>query len=209
MSREIPGFKATFADDKPFAAHMASEDDALNAEFENRQEIVRTSYNFGDGLNYDYETNTLSADKTDVVEAGSDKMVTSGAVAAEIRNAGVSYLSDEHIVGKWNDGKTLYERTITVTDVTIHNVRDRSFSHGIENVDTMIIPEAYLRDNAVTRANGNFINATSGVVFGNNAVMLQWVADDTYIWINSGSFFNASENRTWKIVARYTKVGDE
>ena len=105
------------------------------------------------------------------------------------------------------DNKT--PQTITASDVTIHNSREQSLEHGIDDVEMMIVTEVYLKDTAITRANGNFINAIGGVLIGSNAVLLQWVADDTYIWVNSTSFFNANENRTWKIVVRYTKVGNE
>lgn len=206
MSRKKNRFQARFANDDPIETEI-KEEEPLTADFGNTEQLTRTNYNFGDGLKYDENTNTVSADVTDEITIGDSRMVTSDAVANAISNSGIVYSSDEQIIGKW-DGRTLYQRVITANNVMIHNDSEQSFEHGIENVDMMLVPEVYLRDTAIGKANGNFMNVTCGVCIGSNTAMIQWVADDTYIWVNSTSYFNASENRTWKIVVRYTKANE-
>lgn len=205
MSRRKNRFKATFTEDVPLQAQISG-DENINATFSEAQETIRTTFNVGNGLLYDDDTNTVSADMTNDIEQDSEKLITSGAVFDALARRGIVYSADEHVVGLWLDGKVLYEKTFTFNDVTVHNDRTQSYAHGIEGVENIFVTEAYLRDTTIAKANGNFVNAIGSLNISGQTVTLQWVADDTHIWVNSNAYFIANENRTWRITVRYTKV---
>lgn len=197
------GFRMNFQEDAPISMDIQEEEN-IESNFQDAQETVRESYNFGDGLLYDFNTATVSADMTNVVE-DTDKLVTSRAVKNALADVGVSYSADEHICGRWIDGKVLYEKLCTFNDVKMANTRTEGVTHGIENVDEIFVAEAYLRDTGIDKAQGKFINVIGGVNLTAREFPVNWVADDTYIWMNASYFMSASENRTWRIVLRYTK----
>lgn len=46
------------------------------------------------------------------------------------------YSTTEHIVGKWIDGKTLYEKTFS--NITLPNSTNKTVAHGISNLSTIV-----------------------------------------------------------------------
>ena len=56
----------------------------------------------------------------------------SDTVTEQISNAGNIYSETEHVVGKWIDGKTLYEKTVNIG--ALPNATTKTTAHGISNL---------------------------------------------------------------------------
>ena len=54
------------------------------------------------------------------------------------------YSEDETVIGKWYDGKPLYQKVILYTG-DISSTIDNQHSHGIENVDTIFVKFAFIQ----------------------------------------------------------------
>jgi len=175
------------------------------------QSVEVTSYNFGNGIDYNPDTHTVSADMIDVVSEDDDRLVTSGAVFDALEgatfNSGTVYAEEEVKIGRFGR-RYLYQRMITVNNVMVSNIRTNGIIHGIEDTDDIFVAEAYFRDENLIRSNGAWMNATGGANTLGKDIPFQWLVDDTYIWINSDTFFNANEKRTWRIIVRYTKANE-
>lgn len=188
-----------------------SDGNSVEMDAEDIQEKVVTEYNFGDGLIYDPDTNNLSVDIANSIEEGNESLVRSKDVYKVISeatyNSGAVYADEEITVGRFGD-KALYQRMLTFNNMTLSNIRTHGFVHNVPDIDEAFVSEAYFKDTALTRSNGAWMNATGGANTLGKTIPFQWFADNTYIWINSDTFFNASTSRTWRIVLRYTKVGD-
>lgn len=187
------------------------EDDSVEMDTEDIQEKIVTEYNFGAGLKYDPETNNLSVDIAESIEESNESLAKSKdvykAVSEATYNSGAVYADEGIEVGRFGD-KPLYQRMLTFTNEALSNIRTQGFSHGVPDIDDAFVSEAYFKDTALVRSNSAWMNAIGGANTLGKTIPFQWFADDTYIWINSDTFFNASESRTWRVILRYTKVGD-
>lgn len=106
------------------------------------------------------------------------------------------YSTDEQIVGRWIDGKPLYQKTIVKNNFQI--IQDASFAHGISNVEHIFIKESHLTDN------GN-----------SNIVPLIWTDSYNGIYINATNVtfkgtgtWGAETTRTIYLTVQYTKTTD-
>lgn len=62
--------------------------------------------------------------------------VTDGSIGNEIINNGMTYSTNEQIVGKWIDGKPLYQKTINCGALPNNTVK--TVAHSISNLDYII-----------------------------------------------------------------------
>lgn len=79
--------------------------------------------------------------------------VTDGSIGNEIINNGMVYSTNEQIVGKWIDGKPIYQKTITGLNITgawngQYNYVFENNNPLIENVDKFVFSIAYLTSGA-------------------------------------------------------------
>lgn len=63
------------------------------------------------------------------------------------------YSEDETVIGKWYDGKPLYQKVILYTG-GISSTIDNQHSHGIENVDTIFVKFAFIQSTGNERNEG-------------------------------------------------------
>lgn len=111
------------------------------------------------------------------------------------------YSTDEKVIGRWIDGKPLYQRTYTDTTPKVTTAGTyvvKNIPHNISNVDTIFIADSFVIDTAsisrtmpYTLNNGNQIKASPGK---SNIQTTSAVTD-----------FN---NCTMVITIRYTKTTD-
>lgn len=75
------------------------------------------------------------------------------------------YSTQEHIVGTWIDGKTIFERTVELTNITISASSGYSYDISSWNVDTIINnPEGF-----VTLSNDTDLRTLPFGILGNYA----------------------------------------
>lgn len=101
------------------------------------------------------------------------------------------YSTDEKVIGRWIDGKPLYQKVITFTITAPNNWT--VYNHGIANIDTACGCECYIVD-------GKAIY-TMGYEGGGNAIAF---AGSSNIQISTRGF----ENKTALIIFKYTKTTD-
>lgn len=61
----------------------------------------------------------------------------------------VNYSTEEHIIGTWIDGSTLYEKTVNVGDMP--NNSQNTIIHGISNLDFVVSYEGFAKHKTVAR----------------------------------------------------------
>lgn len=122
------------------------------------------------------------------------KMVLNGKEYAGSGSEWHEYSTDEKIVGKWIDGKPLYEKTFVYDNVSKIESR-QTYIAGLTNIKRLIRLEGTIHENSffcVPYSNG-------AVSFG--------------IIINANGDFETKGNDSWlnsdlTIVVRYTKTTD-
>lgn len=78
---------------------------------------------------------------------------------------GLNYSTQEHVVGTWIDGKTIFERTVELTNITISASSGYSYDISSWNVDTIINnPEGF-----VTLSNDTDLRTLPFGILGNYA----------------------------------------
>lgn len=208
-------FNLTISEDDSATMTAENTDEDVTLEMTEVEQVITETYNFGDGLAYDRDSNTLSVDSASAVEEGNTNPIQSGAVYTALNEAiyrngnDAAYDYDEQIVGTWLDGKPLYQRVVEFNNVLLSRTRASSIAHGISDVETAIVAEAYLTDTSLSGTNGKMMNAIGGMVVNGSYYSYQLIMDDTYIWLNSTANFGATTSRTWRFVVRYTKTTDE
>lgn len=78
-------FQPTIKTERPFSAEF-HEDGMLNTKMDNVIKVPTGSYEFGHGLIYDRETNTVSVDVVNDVIEGELRPITSAAVQIQVGN---------------------------------------------------------------------------------------------------------------------------
>ena len=100
----------------------------------------------------------------------------------------------------WNT----YEQTITFGNLNFGR-ENLPYAHGIANVNTIEVVEAYYNFNYTTTPN-DWHDATNGI----NNISCTWGADATNVWASTpqwepnGDQWNAQTYRYYKVVLRYT-----
>lgn len=114
------------------------------------------------------------------------------------------YSEDETVIGKWYDGKPLYQKVI-IHDSGCSATIDNRHAHGIENVDTIFIKNAFIQS---TKAN-KLTYMLPVTQYGSNTTHdeLSVCIDTTYyqFLVQSGW---GGENWHIFMIVNYTKVTD-
>lgn len=107
------------------------------------------------------------------------------------------YSTDEHIVGTWLDGSTLYEKTIKK-----QNISSASSS-------TVLISSSELTGMNIIEIGGSYVSKTSNstyainVYINSSTIIATWLAEDNiYYWL----YWGASDTYDAYITIRYTKT---
>lgn len=125
--------------------------------------------------------------------------VTDGSIGNEIINNGMTYSTNEQVVGKWIDGKPLYQKTVITA---VPNNTQVSYPHGIANIDNvvsltggiLVISDGYLLPANIT---GTDVNANAyRVSAGRSDIIIK-----TY-------FNGSSSNYAGYFTIQYTKTTD-
>ena len=114
-------------------------------------------------------------------------------VADEIDDTG-TYSTTEHVVGKWINGKTIYEKTVNFG--TLPNTETSQKSHGISNIDQIVGVEGIAIND--TNVSINLPYASPGETKANTSL----IVNRTVILITTE---NNRTNYTGYITLRYTK----
>lgn len=119
-----------------------------------------------------------------------------------------NYSTEEHIIGRWIDGKPLYEKTILVNlNVTIHN-KNYSINYsdyGITNVDSIFVDRGSSFVNIGDQMFGldhHLLNTEGNIEFFTNTVPTK-----TGIWFRI-MFYVESAVLPYTITLKYTKTTD-
>jgi len=110
---------------------------------------------------------------------------------SSVENA-LNYSTSEHVVGKWIDGSTLYEKTIDFG--ALPNATTKSKGHGITNLGKVI------SINGIATKSGAF----KPIPYIWNATHIDIEATDSLVYINTGS--DMSSYTATYVTLRYTKT---
>lgn len=109
---------------------------------------------------------------------------------------GVIYSTEEHIIGKWIDGSTLYEKTVNCG--ALPNTTMKTVLHGISNLDHFVSISGIAYDSTVA------IPLPRAYSDSNPIYSIDVYANKTEIRINIAS--NQSSITSSYITLRYTKT---
>ena len=115
---------------------------------------------------------------------------------AENVKATVDYSTDEHPIGTWIDGSTLYEKTVDLG--TLPNATNKAVAHGISNLYCVISIEGVAVDPTSSKT---FKNLPFPVASGTGAI--SYYIDDTYVRITTS---NDQRGYNGYATLRYTKT---
>lgn len=128
-------------------------------------------------------------------------------IAVNTFNKSDLYSTDEQLIGRWIDGKPLYQKIIIGTlpnCVTEGTVVSKNDQHNIANVDLIFIEHAFVKDFAdwpststLTRILPYTLNAGSQMKVSIGRTVVQYT--------NAAKTYNGS---TVYSIARYTKIND-
>ena len=108
----------------------------------------------------------------------------------------VEYSTSEHVVGKWIDGSTIYEKTISIGALPNNSVK--STPHGISNLGYLISANGVAQRNSPYRAHPiPYVNATS------ITDQIQVVVLEQYVTIYTSMDYSGFSNTY--VTLRYTK----
>ena len=116
-----------------------------------------------------------------------------GTIAEAVANK-YNYSTTEHVVGKWIDGKTLYEKTFTITSQSADSAEYDVSLFGISNVENAMPVEAVVMGQAIS--NGFWISA-------NNYLTVIFVASTNKLNVYAPA---QRANFPLRVTMRYTKT---
>lgn len=135
-----------------------------------------------------YEYKNPNTDVIQKLEELIEAIATSGG-----GGGGHNYSTTEQVVGTWIDGKTLYEKTIAVTQKSSY---EAFVSLSDLNIDTLFVENAYMKGDS----NGNIVPVTYFVTSGDKFMYYYNRANDRLI-IQTSSWEGSGY-----ITIRYTKT---
>lgn len=162
----------------------------------------------------DIDIETLSIEGMDVVEDTTNNVteisapglnadsladVTSGEVGNNFATSAFNYSTNEQIVGKWIDGKPIYQKTINTGELP--NGTGKEIEHGIANLKRIIHMEGYCYG---ATANNNRPMPFSSASDITKNIQLLW--NSTKISITTGS--NLTLFTESYVTLQYTKTTD-
>lgn len=107
------------------------------------------------------------------------------------------YSTDEHAIGTWIDGSTVYEKTISIG--ALPNATSKNVAHGITNIGYIVSINGVAQRNSPFRVvNIPYAHATD------LATQIQLVMGDTYITIYTASDWSSFTNNY--VTIRYIKT---
>lgn len=121
-----------------------------------------------------------------------------------------NYSTEEQVVGKWIDGKPLYEKTFYFNNVLLTSDNATSeLTHGLANIDFAMIKNSYYRYTALD----NYWHDTSIIraSYGGpaNTYRTSFVCGDrAFFGFLLDTQFDAFDTRSYIVTIQYTKTTD-
>lgn len=110
------------------------------------------------------------------------------------------YSTEEHIVGEWIDGSTLYEKTVYTASLNASGT-DTTISHGISNLDHVINAFGYTYGGT-----GTARRSMLSPYYNNGNWQCSFYVNDVNVVIQVGtSFYNAHKDHGAYVTLQYTK----
>ena len=118
-------------------------------------------------------------------------------------SSGHTYSTTEQVVGKWVDGKPIYEKTLDIGDnIAIGYQASTTIPHNISNFKALIQLE--IRCPALGLVSDQALWDVS-----NNKVIAYFRVNDTNIYASWGNGqYGGTANRNWYFTVQYTKTSD-
>lgn len=133
------------------------------------------------------------------------KMILNGKEYAGSGSEWHEYSTEEKVVGKWFDGKPLYEKTFYYNNVYCGNESQSEMTHDLTNLDVAWVHEALYQD---TSSIPKWSNVTSAITYSSSSSkVIAWqVGSSKFYWI--GDYANRTTGRSFYVTVRYTKTTD-
>lgn len=144
---------------------------------------------------------------------GLNKKINASDVAVKKNNKGVTlndyldnlneYSTEETVIGKWIDGKPLYQKVITFDNTISISYDDNTFIHNISNIDIIFVKNAFVYSKNEKR----FYSIPITLYNSNTAT------DDLNIMVDREKinfYVKSGWNTAWQkvIILNYTKTTD-
>mgnify|MGYP004650406965 FL=1 len=144
---------------------------------------------------------------------GLNKKINASDVAVKKNNKGVTlndyldnlneYSTEETVIGKWIDGKPLYQKVITFDNTISISYDDNTFIHNISNIDIIFVKNAFVYSKNEKR----FYSIPVTLYNSNTAT------DDLNIMVDREKinfYVKSGWNTAWQkvIILNYTKTTD-
>ena len=114
-------------------------------------------------------------------------------------NASDVYSTQEREIGKWIDGRPLYQKTLHFTTTSSANTYTQ-VPYNIENVDTIFIYDGFVQSSFITA----ILSGYNGIPAANEVIVLLNNSDSTFDYKCGSSMINSDAY----ITLRYTKTTD-
>lgn len=113
------------------------------------------------------------------------------------------YSTEEQVIGKWIDGKPLYQKVITFDNTVSISYDDNTFAHNISNIDIIFVKNAFVYNKNEKR----FYSIPVTLYNSNTAT------DDLNIMVDREKinfYVKSGWNTAWQkvIILNYTKTTD-
>lgn len=144
---------------------------------------------------------------------GLNKKINANDIAVKKNNKGVTlndyldnlneYSTEETVIGKWIDGKPLYQKVITFDNTISISYDDNTFIHNISNIDIIFVKNAFVYSKNEKR----FYSIPVTLYNSNTAT------DDLNIMVDREKinfYVKSGWNTAWQkvIILNYTKTTD-
>ena len=144
---------------------------------------------------------------------GLNKKINASDVAVKKNNKGVTlndyldnlneYYTEETVIGKWIDGKPLYQKVITFDNTISISYDDNTFIHNISNIDIIFVKNSFVYSKNEKR----FYSIPVTLYNSNTAT------DDLNIMVDREKinfYVKSGWNTAWQkvIILNYTKTTD-
>lgn len=144
---------------------------------------------------------------------GLNKKINASDIAVKKNNKGVTlndyldnlneYSTEETVIGKWIDGKPLYQKVITFDNTISISYDDNTFIHNISNIDIIFVKNAFVYSKNEKR----FYSIPVTLYNSNTAT------DDLNIMVDREKinfYVKSGWNTAWQkvIILNYTKTTD-
>ena len=125
------------------------------------------------------------------------KLILNGKEYAGSGSEWHEYSTEERVVGKWIDGKPIYEKTISKTNIKYGD--SLSLDTGVANMKNLISADWVVTGD---------LNITPSVDSVGYYIRCRHMGNGILTIGDSGKNFAANANRTWYLTIKYTKNTD-